>query len=159
MISLDNKKIWHNPVYFIGFGFGTGLISIAPGTWGTLAALPLFFILIKIPLVYYWLVTGGLLLLGIYCAQRITKELGQEDFKGIVIDEIVGFLITMGFVAPSLLTVICGFIFFRVFDIVKPYPISWIDRNITGGLGVMLDDVCAAIPAGFLLFIISKFLV
>ena len=77
--------------------------------------------------------------------------MGEHDYKGIVCDEIVGYLLTMFLAPKGLFWIVCGFILFRLFDIWKPQPIGWVDKRVHGGLGIMLDDVIAAIPAWFIL--------
>ncbi len=140
-------RVWQNPIYFIAFGFGSGLMAVAPGTWGTLAAFPVYLLLLGSHWATYLLITLAAFILGVWVSDVVTKDLGVQDYKGIVWDEVVGYLLTM-FLAPSGLGwMITGFILFRIFDIWKPYPIRHIDEKIHGGLGVMLDDVLAAVPA------------
>ncbi|OGV31801.1 MAG: phosphatidylglycerophosphatase [Legionellales bacterium RIFCSPHIGHO2_12_FULL_35_11] len=147
-------KVWTTPVYFVAFGFGSGLITNAPGTWGTLAAIPLYLLLLNIPSSLYFLITVLLFMLGTVVSEKVTNDLGVEDYKGIVIDEIVGFLLVMFLVPFSLSSLFLGFILFRIFDIWKPWPIGWLDTKIKGGLGIMVDDVVAAIYASVLLHLI-----
>lgn len=148
------KEVWRNPVYFIAFGFGSGLMPTAPGTWGTLAAIPVYFLLVNCHWAVYLFVTLLAFILGVWVCDKVSKDLGVHDYKGIVWDEVVGYLITM-FLAPKGLSwIICGFILFRIFDIWKPQPIGYVDQKVHGGLGIMLDDVLAAIPA----LIIMQFL-
>ncbi|HAU2019713.1 TPA: phosphatidylglycerophosphatase A, partial [Legionella pneumophila] len=138
---------WQDPVYFIAFGFGSGLMSIAPGTWGTLAAIPLYLLMINAHWSIYLLWTALAFALGVWVSDRVTEDLGVHDYKGIVWDEVVGYLLTM-FLAPKGISwMLIGFILFRIFDIWKPQPIRMIDQRVHGGLGIMLDDVLAAIPA------------
>lgn len=145
------RKVWQDPRYFLGFGFGSGLIPIAPGTWGTLAALPVYALLISMHWSLYLVFTLIALVAGIWLTESISKDLGAHDYSGIVWDEIVGYLITMFLAPPGFIWMIIGFILFRIFDIWKPWPISWVDKKVTGGLGIMLDDVLAAIPAWLIL--------
>lgn len=145
------RLVWQDPHYFIAFGFGSGLAPFAPGTWGTLAALPLYYLMQPLNWVLYLVVTLGLFALGVVVSDKVTKDLGVNDYKGIVWDEVVGYLLTM-FLAPhGIGWMISGFFLFRLFDIWKPFPISWVDKKIHGGLGIMLDDVLAALPAMALL--------
>jgi phosphatidylglycerophosphatase A len=134
-----------NPIHFLSLGFGSGLLPRAPGTFGTLAALPLYIILVQLTSeqVYLIATTTGLVL-GFYFCEYTTRALGVQDHPAIVWDEIIGFLITMLFIVPDLTSVVLGFFLFRVFDIFKPWPISVIDSRVKGGIGVMLDDVIAA---------------
>lgn len=142
-----SKKVWQDPIYFVGFGFGSGLIPIAPGTWGSLAALPLYLLLAGLPLGIYLFFVIGAFFLGIWVCDKITRDLGEEDYCGIVWDEVVGYLLTMTMAPVGLIWMIIGFLLFRLFDIWKPQPIRYIDERIKGGLGIMLDDVFAAVPA------------
>lgn len=153
MTSLTNR-VFQDPTYFIAFGFGSGLMPVAPGTWGTLAAIPLYLLLegCKAP-VYLTLVLIAFFL-GIWICGKVTNDLGLQDYKGIVWDEVVGYLLTMFMAPQGLVWMVLGFFLFRLFDIWKPFPISWIDKKIQGGLGIMLDDVLAAVPA----WIIIQFL-
>lgn len=145
-VSLVNR-VWQDPVYFIAFGFGTGLMPVAPGTWGTLAAIPLYLLMLDTHWSIYLALTVMAFILGVWVSDKVSQELGVHDYKGIVWDEVVGYLLTM-FLAPvGIVWMLTGFILFRIFDIWKPQPIRLIDRRVHGGLGIMLDDVGAAIPA------------
>lgn len=146
-----SKRVWQDPVYFIAFGFGTGLMPKAPGTWGTLAAVPLYLLLSKCPLSVYCLLTLLAFILGVWVSTKVSDELGVHDYKGIVWDEVVGYLLTMCMAPFGLTWMILGFILFRLFDIWKPYPIRVIDQKVASGLGIMLDDVAAAVPAWLIL--------
>lgn len=147
----DSSKVWQNPIYFFAFGFGTGLLPYAPGTWGTLAGIPVFLLFASTTPAIYLLLTLVAFLFGVYVCEKVSKDIGEHDYPGIVWDEVVGFLITMWQVPVDLHWIIVGFILFRIFDIWKPYPIRWFDTNVKGGLGIMLDDVMAAIPAWLIL--------
>ncbi len=136
-----------NPVHFLSLGFGSGLSPFAPGTFGTLVAIPLYLIIQPLPLSYYLALTLLSLVLGFYLCEQTAKALGVHDHGGIVWDEIVGYFITMIAVPLDWKWIIAGFILFRFFDIVKPWPIKWIDAKVSGGVGIMLDDVLAGIFA------------
>lgn len=141
------KRVFSRFSYWIAFGFGSGLSPKAPGTCGTLVAIPLYLGLSFLP---NWLYLGAVLAgfgLGVYVSSVVTRELGVEDFSGVVWDEIVGYWLTMLFVPVHPLSIILGFLLFRIFDIAKPFPIGWVEKRVQGGLGIMLDDVLAAIPA------------
>lgn len=140
-----------NPSCFLALGFGSGLLPVAPGTAGTLAAIPLYLLLQDLSLGAYLAlvlvsVFGGILVCG-YTAAR----LGVHDHPAIVWDEVVGYLITMTAAPAGWLWVAAGFVLFRLFDILKPWPIGWFDRRVHGGTGIMLDDVIAGVFAGALL--------
>ncbi|MDO9163116.1 MAG: phosphatidylglycerophosphatase A [Methylococcaceae bacterium] len=153
--KLTPKQIVSDPVLFLAFGFGSGLAKKAPGTFGTLAAVPLYLALVQAQsLMVYSVVTLLVILVGVWICGQAAEKLGEHDFGGIVWDEIAGFLVTMWLVPFTWQAVALGFILFRVFDIVKPWPIRWIDRQVHGGLGIMLDDVLAGVFAGGLLFFI-----
>ncbi len=142
-----SNKVWQDPAFFIAFGFGSGLMPKAPGTWGTLAAIPVYLLAASTPWYIYLTATIAAFVLGIFVCNHVSKQLGEHDYPGIVWDEVVGYLLTM-FLAPTgLFWMITGFVLFRIFDIWKPQPIGWVDQKVHGGLGIMLDDILAAIPA------------
>lgn len=153
--QLTPRQILTDPVLFLAFGYGSGLAKKAPGTFGTGAGIPLYLLLAQTSLLVYSVVTLVALLLGIWICDVAAKKIGEHDFGGIVWDEIVGLLITLWAVPLSWQNIGLGFVLFRFFDIVKPWPIKWIDRHVQGGLGIMLDDVLAGILAGGVLFLIS----
>jgi len=148
------KSVWKDPVYFIAFGFGSGLMPLAPGTFGTLAAVPIYLLMNQLPPFIYFLMVCVGFFLGILVCNHVSDELGEHDYPGIVWDEVVGYLLTMFLAPPGILWMVLGFVLFRIFDIIKPFPIRWVDKYVHGGLGIMLDDVIAAVPA----FIILQFL-
>ncbi len=136
-----------NPVHFLSLGFGSGLSPYAPGTAGTLAAIPLFWLMAPMSLLFYVATVCVLFVLGIYLCQQTTNRLGAHDHSAIVWDEVVGYLLTMTAVPFDWRWVILGFFLFRLFDVWKPWPVRLLDRHVTGGLGIMLDDVGAAVYA------------
>ena len=142
-----NPSLLWSPVHFLSLGFGSGLSPIAPGTAGTLVAVGLYYLLTGLSLQGYLMVTLLAGVVGIYVCGRTGKALQVSDHPAIVWDEIVGYLITMAFVPLAWSWMVAGFILFRVFDILKPWPIGMLDRQVKGGLGVMLDDVVAGIMA------------
>jgi len=136
-----------DPVQFLAFGFGSGLSPRAPGTVGTLAALPLYALIAPLPL---WTYTGIVLLaaiVGIWLCERSSRALGVHDHPGIVWDEFVGLWIALWAVPVELPWIALGFLIFRLFDIAKPWPIGWLDKHAHGGLGIMIDDIVAGIMA------------
>ena len=140
-------KVWRDPAFFLAFGFGSGLMPKAPGTWGTAAAIPVYLLLANASPTIYLLATIAAFVLGVFLCNKVSKALGEHDYSGIVWDEIVGYLLTMCLAPPGFIWLIIGFVLFRLFDIWKPQPIRWVDERVHGGLGIMLDDVLAAIPA------------
>lgn len=146
MTTLPNAAfLLQHPAHFFALGFGTGLAKKAPGTFGTLAAFPLFF---AMPTNAWALPALGLLfILGVYFCEVTGKHLGISDHGAIVWDEIVAFLLLLHFVPPSGIVWLIAFILFRLFDIWKPFPIRQCDARLKGGFGVMFDDILAAIYA------------
>jgi phosphatidylglycerophosphatase A len=151
--QLTPKQILTDPVLFLAFGFGSGLSKKAPGTLGTVAAIPLYYAFAQTGMTAYSVLTIAVTIAGIRICGIAADKLGEHDFGGIVWDEIAGYLITMWLAPCTWQTVIAGFILFRIFDIVKPWPIKWVDQKVHGGLGIMLDDVLAAVFAGALLML------
>ena len=151
MANKAPASIWRNPVHFLAFGFGSGAAPVAPGTFGTVVAIPIYLLMQPLTLWVYVLVTLLLTAIGVWLCHVTSRDLGVHDHSGIVWDEIVGYLITMVAAPPDWQWVIVGFVLFRLFDIVKPWPIGWVDRRVQGGLGIMLDDVLAAVYAGVVL--------
>jgi len=141
------SKVWQDPLYFIAFGFGSGLMPIAPGTWGTLVAMPIYLCLAHLGWMVYLSVSLAAFVLGVFVCDHVSRDMGVHDYKGIVWDEVVGYLLTMCLVPVGWVWMLVGFVLFRVFDIWKPQPIRLIDRRVPGGLGIMLDDVVAAVFA------------
>jgi phosphatidylglycerophosphatase A len=136
-----------NPVHFLSLGFGSGLAPRAPGTFGTLAAIPVYLVLQGLPLWAFLAVTLLFALVGIHLCGSTARALGVHDHGGIVWDEIVGYLITMIAVPLDWRWIVVGFLLFRLFDILKPWPIRWLDRRVGGGFGIMIDDVLAGLLA------------
>jgi phosphatidylglycerophosphatase A len=151
--QLTPRQILTDPVLFLAFGFGSGLARKAPGTMGTLAAIPVYWLFAQTNIFVYSLLTCIVTIGGIWICDIAAKKLGEHDFGGIVWDEIAGYLITLWLVPFSWQAVGLGFILFRLFDIAKPWPIRWIDRKVHGGLGIMLDDVLAGIFAAAVLLL------
>lgn len=146
--SLINfRELLKRPVCFLGLGFGSGLAPKAPGTFGTLAALPIYWLMQDLALLIYLLLTVIAFIVGIWICQKSADWLGKDDPSAVVWDEIVGYLVTMIAAPTGWQWMIAGFILFRFFDILKPWPISWADKNLHGGLGIMVDDVMAGLCA------------
>ena len=132
--------------------FGSGLIKLAPGTWGSLAALPFAWIIYE-----NWrapglaLATLAVFLIGIYVSQIYARDRENEDPSEVVIDEVAGMCFTLLVVPTDIFYYFIGFILFRIVDIWKPWPVSWADKNIKGGVGIMLDDILAGVYAALAL--------
>ncbi|MFV2005079.1 MAG: phosphatidylglycerophosphatase A [Gammaproteobacteria bacterium] len=144
-----NRKIHlhelKDPVVFIALGLGSGLSPKAPGTAGTLLTVPLVYFLQQQTILVYALVTLLVLLTGSWVCGYAADKLQVHDHSAIVYDEVAGFLITMFMVPANWTLMLAGFVLFRFFDAVKPWPISWLDKNVHGGIGIMLDDVLAGL--------------
>lgn len=141
------RSLLANPVHALAFGFGSGLSPKAPGTAGTLAAVPLYMMMSSLPLLAYSLMLVITFVLGVYLCDRTSKDLGVHDHPGIVWDEFVGYWITMLAAPAGWLWIVVGFVWFRVFDVLKPWPINWLDKKVEGGFGIMIDDVLAGLMA------------
>jgi phosphatidylglycerophosphatase A len=135
------------PVQFFAFGFGSGLSPWAPGTAGTLLAIPLYLLVSTWSLPVYTLFILITFVLGIWICDVASRQLGVHDHSGIVWDEFVGYWITMWALPVSWQWIVAGFVMFRIFDILKPWPISWLDKKVGGGFGIMIDDIVAGILA------------
>ncbi len=142
---------WSRPDHVLAFGFGAGLTPVAPGTVGTLVAIPLYWGLKSFSPVLYLAAIALGFIIGVYVCSRVNRELGREDHPGIVWDEVIGFWVAMVGAPLTWQYVLVGFILFRLLDIWKPWPISWVDFRVRGGLGVMLDDLLAGILTALVL--------
>jgi phosphatidylglycerophosphatase A len=144
----DFAFVANHPAHFIAFGFGSGLSPIAPGTAGTLAALPLYWLIKPFFGDFEFLVLlAAAFVLGIWACERTGRDLGIADYGGMVWDEMVAFWLVLLLIPGGWLWQAVGFVLFRVFDIVKPPPIDYFDATLKGGLGVMFDDAVAAFYA------------
>jgi phosphatidylglycerophosphatase A len=164
IILKPNKLLFRNFSAFLALGFGSGLIKRAPGTFGTLAAIPIFLSLqfLSQPLIYLFIIT--MFFIGIYVADKTSQALAMKDPSCIVIDEIVGFLLLLILVVQfpgteisiTKIDYILVFILFRIFDIWKPFPIDLLEKKFKGGFGIMIDDIGAAIYA-YIIFILIHY--
>ena len=146
--TLINKNfILKNAHHMIALGFGTGLYKKAPGTLGTLVAIPFFLAINKADIYLQLLFAAMIFILGIWSSNVTSKSLKLKDPSCIVIDEIAAFLLLLILINPNTYQLIYAFILFRIFDIWKPYPISWLEKRYSGGFGVMIDDIAAALMA------------
>ena len=153
------KKVLSSPVHFLAFGFGSGLAPFAPGTVGTLMAIPLYLLMQSLTLPLYLLVTTIVCVVGIWICGKSSDLLGVHDHSGIVWDEFAGYFITMIAAPPGWLWIIIGFALFRLFDIWKPWPISVLDKQVHGGLGIMVDDILAGVFSLLCLQLIAGYFV
>jgi phosphatidylglycerophosphatase A len=143
---------------FLAFGFGSGLSRFAPGTMGTLAAIPFAVLLKNLPVAGFWILLCFLFVVGVFLCDVSSKRLGQHDPGGIVWDEMVAYWLTVAFIPFSWPWWVLAFVLFRFFDIVKPWPIRRVERRFGGGLGIMLDDIVAALYAMLFLYLAQRFL-
>ena len=136
-----------NPIQFLAFGFGSGLAPRAPGTFGTLAAVPIYWLVADWSLLEYSALILVTAVLGIWICGAASRQLNVHDHPGIVWDEFVGYWITMWAVPVDWVWILAGFVVFRVFDIAKPWPINVLDKKVAGGFGIMIDDILAGVMA------------
>lgn len=148
-----------NPVHLAAFGFGSGAVRTAPGTWGSLAAIPIWGLFFWLPAPLYWLVVVAAFVLGVWLCDKTARDLGVHDHGGIVWDEFVGMWIVLGLMPVSWVGVLLGFALFRFFDIIKPWPIKWMDARIPGGTGIMVDDVVAGLMALVALYALDRWVI
>ncbi len=151
MTERDGKPQWGNPIHLLAYGLGSGAAPRAPGSVGTLAAVPLWLLIRPLPDPLYLILVGALFLLGVWICGRTAGDLGLKDPGGIVFDEWVGLFMTLWMLPTGWGWLLAGVLLFRLFDILKPWPIGWFDRRIGGGLGIMLDDLLAGLFAFALL--------
>ena len=124
---------------------GVGFSPIAPGTCGTIVAIPLYVALSNLPLWLYLVTLAGVIAAGTWAARITGDAYGEVDHQRIVIDEVAGYLVTMALVRPTAYSLGAGFVAFRLFDILKPWPVGWADRTVKNAFGVMLDDLFAGV--------------
>ena len=136
-----------HPAQFLAFGFGSGLSPKAPGTAGTLVAVPIYLLIADWGILYYSLFIIICAVLGVWICGAASRQLEVHDHPGIVWDEFVGYWITLWAVPFDWVWIVAGFVVFRIFDIIKPWPVSVLDRKVGGGFGIMIDDVLAGVMA------------
>ena len=136
-----------DPLHLLSLGFGSGLMPLAPGSFGTLLAILPYLFIARLPLPIYLLAVLTCFGSGIFLCQYTSTVLGVHDHMSIVWDEFVGFWVTMIAAPPSWKWILPGFVLFRVFDLVKPWPVNIADTQLEGGLGIMLDDLLAGLYA------------
>lgn len=143
----DARKVFSDPRYLLAYGFGSGLLPRMPGTFGTIAAVPFYLLLAQLHFAAYVVAVVLLFGLGVYVCDRVARELNQQDPGAIVFDEFVGLWIALFLLPTGWYWLLTGIVLFRIFDILKPWPVGWLDRNLKGGLGIMADDVAAGVYA------------
>jgi len=148
------NSIWNDPRLFVAIGFGSGSLPKAPGTWGTVMGVVLFYLIHFLPIWLYLAVVIASFAIGVYLCDFAEKEFKQADHPAIVWDEIVGFFIAMIALPSTLLWICAAFILFRILDIFKPWPISWVQQHVKVGLGVMVDDAIAGAATAIILNLI-----
>ena len=141
------RRCWTSPVHWLAFMGGAGCVPKAPGTMGTLAAIPLYVLVSELPLLWFIGLSVFMFIAGIWICDIASRDLGVHDHPGIVWDELVGYFVTMIAAPAGWLWWLLGFGLFRLFDIWKPWPIRWLDNKLTGGFGIMIDDVLAGLFA------------
>jgi phosphatidylglycerophosphatase A len=153
-----DPSLMRDPVHLVAFGFGSGLSPWAPGTFGTLIAIPIVLFVMQFGFAVHLAFAILAAIFGIFVCGESARRLGVHDHPGIVWDEITGFAVTMLTVPANLYSVVAGFALFRLFDIWKPWPIREADHSLSGGLGIMLDDIIAGIFAAAILLAIRYIL-
>lgn len=153
MPEIDARALLKHPVRLVAIGFGSGLVPRAPGTAGTLMAIPLVLLTATLPLWGYLILVTALFMMGVWVCHETTQYLGVHDHPIIVWDEVVGYMIAMTGAPITWPTIVVGFVLFRVFDVLKPWPIGWLDRHAGGGFGVMIDDVMAGLYTAAVLYL------
>jgi len=143
-------------ILILATGFGVGYSPIAPGTLGTLVAIPVYYFLSNISSPIYEITLIGFFFLSVWISENAEIFFGKKDDQRIVIDEIMGFLITMLWVPKTIRFIIIAFFLFRFFDILKPFPIRHLEKKFKGGFGVVLDDVMAGVYASIILHLIGR---
>lgn len=141
------RQVLHDPVHWLAFGLGSGLLPVAPGTWGSLLAVGIFWLVPPLPIAVQLTALVAAFAAGCVICGVSARRLGVHDHGGIVLDEIVAMLLVLCVTPRTAGWTLAAFLLFRFFDVVKPWPIREADHRIPGGLGIMLDDVLAAVYA------------
>ena len=142
---MNRKFLTQNIYHFIALGFGSGLFKKGPGTAGSFVAIPIFYLLINLSSLLQWLFVVTLFFVGLYSSNKVINLIDQKDPSFIVIDEIVAVLFLFILIPTNIQFLAFAFILFRIFDIFKPFPVSWAENYFKGALGIMLDDIVAAL--------------
>jgi phosphatidylglycerophosphatase A len=148
-------KTFTNPWYFLALGFGSGLVPKMPGTMGSLAAIPFYFLLLRLGTWGYAAFVLFAFIAGVWLCDKVARDMQVKDPASIVWDEFVGMWITLFLLPAGWYWLIIAFGLFRFFDILKPWPVGWLDRNLSGGLGIMVDDVAAGFYSLLIIQIIA----
>lgn len=151
------QKVWEDPLYFVAFGLGSGAIPFAPGTFGTLMAIPFYLLLAPLPLPIYISFVIAFIIASSFICEKVSREIKTHDHPGMCLDEFAGFFVTMIDAPLGWKWVVLGFLLFRLFDIWKPWPISYFDEHLHGGFGMVFDDVLAGIYALAIIQFIAYF--
>ncbi|KLN96471.1 phosphatidylglycerophosphatase A [Moellerella wisconsensis] len=153
--ATDRLKM-RNPWHLLATGFGSGLSPIVPGTMGSLAAIPFWLLMARMPIWSCWVIIVAGFFIGCLICQRTSDDMKVHDHGSIVWDEFIGMWITlMAIPTVSWEWILTGFFIFRIFDMWKPWPIRWFDRRVSGGFGIMIDDVIAAIFAYVMVWLLA----
>jgi len=156
--SVNPRSLLRHPVHLLSLGFGSGCMRKAPGTWGTVAALPVYGLFFWVPAPVYVAILVLGFVLGVWLCSRTAEALGVHDHPAIVWDEFIGLWIALALQPTSLPWILAAFALFRIFDILKPWPIGWLDKRVSGGFGIMIDDVLAGLYALGLLVVAQHYL-
>ena len=151
------NSIWSNPIHFIACGFGIGALPIMPGTWATLFSILLYLIISPLSTFTYLLICIALTVVGAWLCGKTNRDFNEKDHVGVCFDEIATFPICLIGIPCTWYYILMAFVLFRLLDIFKPFPISFLEENLEGGWGAMLDDVAAALATLFVLHIINLF--
>lgn len=151
------KVVFGSPSGFLAFGFGSGLSPFAPGTMGTLVAVPFIFALRSLNEPVFWVALILLFAVGVYLCGHVSHKLGVHDHGGIVWDEMLGYWLSAALVPLQWPWLLAAFLLFRFFDILKPWPIRQLDKKVSGGFGIMIDDVVAGLFTLIILAVIQGF--
>ncbi len=146
-----SRTVLTDPVHFLAFGFGTGLAPFAPGTFGSLPGMLLFWLTLGFGTYVQFVIAAAIAVAGVWICGASARRIGVHDHGGIVWDEIAGMYLTLLAAPVSVPGWILAFVLFRLMDIVKPWPIRDLDHRLRGGAGIMLDDLAAALYAAALL--------
>ena len=152
------RSMWTNPIEFVACGFGVGAIPWMTGTFGAMLGVVFYLFLSRFSVLTYSIITLVLFIFGVVICDITSRRFDTCDHPATVWDEVVGFLFVMIAIPKIWYFILMGFVLFRIFDIWKPWPINWLEKNIRGGLGVMIDDIIAALYAWVVLIIIVNIL-